>query len=284
MHLNLLPFLQCPVCAHNPLALRTTNDGPTIDHGTLHCPRCDHSVAIHDGIVDMLGDAPVAVTPAQLTNYAPPTAWAYERLWRWQALSQLTGEHFPWRRELALVRGVIAPERGGLFVDVACSAGLYARAWATSATADTVLVGVDHALPMLREAQRQAVHSRQPISWVRAAAQALPFRAGAAAGVGMGGSLNEIGDAPQALREIRRILTPNGRFVTMNIVAARSGWGRVLQRLLATGGIAFPTLDAFNGMLQEARLARWAQWQWRVVAITAASPAPQMDADGHRSG
>ncbi len=272
MQRSLVPFLACPTCAYDPLVLRSRERGDDIQGGELLCARCGRRCPIVDGIVDMLGGAPLPVTPAQLTNYAPPAAWGYERLWRWQALTRLSGERLTLTRELGLVRALMAPERGGLLVDVACSLALYARAWATTATADTVLLGLDHSWAMLRAAQRAAAGARQPISLVRGSAQALPLRAGAAAGVGLGGSLNEIGDAAAALREVRRVLAPDGRFVNMSLVAASSGWGRALQGALGAGGIAFPSRAALNAQLVAARLQPWAQWQWRVVTITAARP------------
>ncbi|MBA3943637.1 MAG: class I SAM-dependent methyltransferase [Herpetosiphonaceae bacterium] len=269
MQRRLLEVLQCPTCAYAPLQLVTDDLFAEVEQGTLHCEHCGRQTAIREGIVDALGDAPVALTGAQLTNYLSPAAWGYERLWRWQSLSLLTGEHFPLRRELRLVQALLEPERGGVLIDVACSAALYARSWSASTPPDTLLIGVDHSWAMLREARRRSFEAPRPISLVRAAAQALPFQAASATGVGMGGSLNEIGDADGALREIRRLLAPDGRFVSMNLLQASSGRGRALQRVLAEGGVAFPTLETFNQQLERAGLQRWAQWRWGVVAITA---------------
>jgi SAM-dependent methyltransferase len=235
--------------------------------------RCAHVTPIQDGILDAIDGAPVPVTPAQLTNYLPPAAWGYERLWRWQALSLLSGKRFPLREELKLVVGLMDPQRGGLLIDVACSNGLYARAFALAAPT-AVVAGIDHSRPMLEEARRYARRAGLAISFVRASAQSLPFASGTVAGYGMGGSLNEIGDIDAALVEARRLLADDGRLVTMNLLAAERGWGRLPQRLLATGGITFPEQASLNRQFERAGLCPVAQWRWRVVEISLLLPQP----------
>ena len=268
MYPNLLPFLRCPVCSDAPLVLVVgREDAGEVLEGGVCCERCGHVTPVIEGILDTIQDAPVAVTPAQLTNYLPPAAWGYERLWRWQALSLLSGRRFPLVDELRLVCGLLAPERGGLVLDVACSTGLYARGIARVAP-KAVVAAVDHSAAMLHEARRRARHAGLPISFVRATAQSLPIGSGRAAGYAMGGSLNEIGAIGQMLYEARRVLGPDGRFVSMNLLQAVSGWGRLLQRLLQSGGIEFPEQAALNRRFAAAGLRLVAQWRWRIVAIS----------------
>lgn len=275
MHIDLLPFLQCPACSRAPLRLVSVWEaGEEVVAGTVKCERCGRGMAIEDGILDAIGVGPVTRTPAQLTNYMPIAAWSYERLWRWQALSLLSGEHFPLRDELRLVGRLLAPERGGLVLDVACSTGLYARSFAQAAPQATV-AAVDHSRAMLAEARRKARRAGLAVSFVRASAQALPFRSGRATGYGMGGSLNEIGDVDTMLVEARRVVAPDGRFVSMNLLTAESRWGRALQGLLSTGGIQFPQQDALNRRFEAAGFRRAAQWRRRVVEISLLLPAAE---------
>lgn len=266
MYPEVVSVLRCPNCTAHPLTLLgPLYQGDEIAAGALRCQFCGVQTPIHDGIWDALNDRPLPLTPAQVTNYMPLAARLYEPLWRWTALSLMSGRRFPLREELMLLRGLIQPHAGRFYLDVACSAGLYARALAVPGA---IVVGVDHSWAMLREARRVARKRGLRISYIRASAQSLPVVNGAAAAIGMGGSLNEIGDQHAALCEIRRVLEPEGCFFSMNLVGAQSGWGRALQRGLSTGGIDFPPLRTLNQWFDRAGLRRAAQWRWQVVAIT----------------
>ena len=154
MYVDLLPFLQCPVCTADPLSLVEADevDGEIVA-GVLRCTDCSTQTQIKDGIWDTLAGDPLPFTPAQITNYLPLAARGYEPLWRWQALSRLSGRRFPLREELTLLRDLMEPRAGQFYVDVACSVGLYAR---TLASAGATVAGADHSCAMLREARRVA--------------------------------------------------------------------------------------------------------------------------------
>jgi SAM-dependent methyltransferase len=266
MYPELVSVVRCPNCTAHPLTLLgPLYDGDEIAAGALRCSACGAQTPIREGIWDALSDRSLPLTPAQITNYLPLAARLYEPLWRWRALSLLSGRRFPLREELTLLRGLLRPQSEHFYLDVACSAGLYARALAVPGA---IVAGVDHSWAMLSEARRLARSRGLRISYIRASAQSLPIRNNAAAGVGMGGSLNEIGDRHAALCEIRRVLRQDGRFVCMNLVGADSGWGCVLQRGLGTGGIDFPADTTLRRGFEQAGLRLLAQWRWRVVTIT----------------
>lgn len=272
MYPEALAQITCPSHPAARLSLEpgSTADADAILAGSLRCPTCQARYRIREGIADLLGPLSLPDSPAQLTNALPVTAWAYERLWRHRALSLLAGEPFGYERELPLIGGLLAPERGGLYIDVACSNGLYARTIARALPqggADHV-IGIDHSMPMLRQARAYAQAEGLRISFVRAKAQRLPLADGSAAGLAMGGSLNEIGDADGALRELARTLAPQGRCVMMGLVRAGTPPGRALQTLLGTGGIAFWPLAELNRRLAAAGLRLRAQWQHRVVVVS----------------
>jgi ubiquinone/menaquinone biosynthesis C-methylase UbiE len=227
---------------------------------------------VRAGIADFLGP-PRPPTPAQLTNELPPTAWVYERAWRPFALSLLSGESFPYRRELPLIAGLVEPRRGGLYLDVACSNGLYARALARTIGASAGhVVGFDHSLPMLKQARRYARAADLRISYVRAKAQALPIVAHAAAGVVIGGSLNEIGDLAACLSEVRRTLAMDGRYLAMTLARAATPKGRAFQQLLGVGGIAFWTGEELTRTFSRHGLWTVARWQYGLVMFHLALP------------
>jgi len=266
MYNDILPALHCPRCGAAPLTLLgALYQGDEITAGALHCAACSSQTPIIDGVWDAAIDERLPRTPAQLVNYLAPAAASYERLWRWQALSLLSGRRFPLREELTLLRQLMQPRAGSVYIDVACSDGLYARALAVPGA---VLAGVDHSWAFVQHARQHALEAGLRISYIRAKAQNLPFGAATADGAAMGGSLNELGDQQGALDEIGRILRPRARFFCMSLRAASTTWGRLLQQALATGGIVFPTQDNVNTWLQHAGLLALARWQWGVVAIT----------------
>jgi ubiquinone/menaquinone biosynthesis C-methylase UbiE/uncharacterized protein YbaR (Trm112 family) len=237
---DLLPSLCCPAC-RDAVVLRgeQADRFGEIVGGMLVCEGCAARYLIRDGIADFLGPARPAM-PAQVTNEWPATAWAYERIWRPFALTLLSGQAFPYRRELPLMTRMIRTARGGLYLDVACSNGLYARALArTLRGAPGHVAGIDHSLPMLDQARAYARAAGLPISYLRAEAQALPIAADRVAGVAVGGSLNEIGDLEGCLAEVRRVLRRDGRYVAMTLARAEADYGRVFQRLIGSAGIQF---------------------------------------------
>ncbi|NNJ13011.1 methyltransferase domain-containing protein [Chloroflexales bacterium ZM16-3] len=272
MYPESLKFLTCPRHADTPLALERgarADVGGAILRGRMRCPACGARYVIRDGILDLLGPLALPNSPTQLVNYLAVTAWGYERLWRPRALTLLSGEPLGYKRELPLIVGLVAPERGGLFLDVACSNGLYARAIERArggAVGHTI--GIDHSMPMLRQAQAFARAEGLRISYVRAKAQALPIASGSAAGLVMGGSLNEIGDADGALSELHRTLAPAGRCMMMGLVRAERKAGRALQGVLGVGGVGFWPLAELNRRMAEAGLRLRAQWQYGVVVFS----------------
>lgn len=255
MYADALPFLRCPGCGGTlaPDSVTAAPDGEWVT-GALKCAACGSSFPIRAGIPDMLGTVQ-PTTPAQFTNDLPLTAWGYERLWRPFALTLLTGQPFPYRRELPIIAALAKVAQGGLIIDLACSNGLYARAAVRAMRpASGCVIGIDRSLPMLEDARRRARAARLPITYLRAEAEHLPVVDGQASAVLVGGSLNEMGDIGPALGEVARVLRPGGRFATMTLAPAATTIGRSIQRLAGGGGIRFfrrkelETLEQAHGL------------------------------------
>ena len=219
--------------------------------GEARSPATGETYKIRDGYLDLLKARTGADSLANLTNFLPGAGRGYEPLWRVHSLSFLTGEPFPNERELEIIKRLVRPVRGGRYLDLGCSAGLYTRS--LSGNLDSgIAVGIDISPSMLREAARRARGTGANPSFVRANAKHLPFLDTSFAGAVCGGSLNEFGDPARVLRETCRVLEPGGRLATMGILRAGTPRGRRLQRILSTGGIRFFDPDELQSLLDHA--------------------------------
>lgn len=247
MNLAHLEYLQCPTC-QTPLS-HMSGDAET---GWVTCAS-HHRFAIQQGVLDLLGPARPQSMAAQSNEWAI-TAWAYERLWRPYALRIFSGQSFPLAHELDYICGDIRQPR--VIVDVACSNGLYARAMQT-AYPEAQVIGIDRALPMLHEAQRRARAARLRISYVRADARALPIVDHTADVVAIGGSWNEMEQLDRVAAELQRISRPFATLRSMGLTASTTQFGQMMQQLVSTGGVHFPTPDEFINLL--------ATYDWQIT-------------------
>lgn len=231
----------------------TEEDGVILS-GTVRSPDTGATYPVKNGYLDLLGRRTGAGNIANATNFLPGAGRGYEPLWRVRSLSILTGAPFTNEREVRKISSLVKLERGGRYLDIGCSAGLYTRTLARELDDTGEVVGVDIAPSMLKEAARRAstaAPSARP-SVVRADAGRLPFTDGSFTGAVCGGTLNELADPARVLRETRRALAPGGRLAIMGILRARTTGGTRLQRLLSTGGIRFFEPDELNSLLSHA--------------------------------
>jgi SAM-dependent methyltransferase len=207
--------------------------------GKLRSPTSGEIYEVKNGYLDLLKGRVGAANAANLTNFLPGAGPAYEPLWRVHSLTLLTGEPFPTDRELQMISDLLSPERGGRYLDLGCSAGLYTRGLARALNDGGEVIGIDISPSMLKEAARRARKTGVKPSFARADAHSLPFADASFSGAVCGGTLNELGDPARALRETSRVLEPGGRLAIMGILRARSLRGRRFQRFLSTGGVRF---------------------------------------------
>src|ERR671917_1233888 len=222
--------------------------------GTTRLPATGETFPVRGGHLDLLKGRLGGDNAANLTNFLPGAGRGYEPLWRVRSLDLLTGEDFPNERELRIIADGVGLERGGLYLDLGCSAGLYARNLARTLCGAGDVVGIDISPSMLREAARRARKAGTGPSFARADAASLPFADESFSGVVCGGTLNELGDPQRALREASRVLEPGGRLAVMGILRARSLRGRRLQRFLSIGGVGFFEPDELRSLLDHAGL------------------------------
>lgn len=231
-----------------------TEENGVIRRGRVRSPATGETYPIKNGYLDMLGRSLGADNIANLTNYLPGAGFGYEPLWRVHSLSLLIGEHFTNEREIRMMTSLVRLDDGGLFLDLGCSAGLYTRTMAGRLGEDGDMIGLDISPSMLREAVRRSRNDHVYPSYVRADADNLPFADAAFDGVVCGGTLNELGDPAQALKESCRVLRPGGRMAIMGILEAETKSGSYLQRFLTTGGVQFFTPEKVQSLLKEAGL------------------------------
>src|SRR5918912_2163847 len=117
-----------------------------------------------------------AYNAANLTNFLPGAGPTYEPLWRVHSLTLLTGEPFPTHRELQIIFDLARLVRGGRYLDLGSSAGLYTRRLARALGEERgEVIGIDISPSMLREAARRARNAGARVSLARADAHDLPF-------------------------------------------------------------------------------------------------------------
>jgi 2-polyprenyl-3-methyl-5-hydroxy-6-metoxy-1,4-benzoquinol methylase len=237
---EVVPLLMCPWCRADGLMLRGDAIKGRVRQGTLSCGECGKVTTIAGGIWLAMGIGKRQRSIAQLTNVWP-NAIFYESLWRPGALSRFSGRKFPLSEELGEMTAAMKPSPEQVFVDVACSEGLYAR---TLAQSGAVVFAVEHSVPMLRKVVKRS--GSLPVIAVQAVAQHLPFATNKTDGVVIGGSFNEIGDRAAAVTEMTRITRVGGTVFSMHLNQARTAGGRFLQGALKPNGIVFASADQWR--------------------------------------
>ena len=111
-----------------------------------------------------------------------------------------------WRR--ATVDAVVRP--GDRVLDACCGTGDLAVA---AAAAGGKVTGVDFSRPMLDRARRKS----SEIEWVEGDALALPFEDGSYDAATVGFGVRNLADLEGGLRELRRVLQPEGRLAILEI-------------------------------------------------------------------
>ena len=225
-----------------------------VSSGLALDPASGRTYPIKNGYLDLLGRRTGADSVANLTNFLPGAGPLYEPLWRVHSLTLLASEAFTNDRELEVIADIVQIDRGGLYLDLGCSAGMYTRNVAARLGNRGDVVAIDISPSMLKEAARRARKIGVSPSFARANAENLPFADASFDGAVCGGSLNEFGDPARTLRERRRVLKPGGRVAIMGILKARSTWGKRLQRLPSAGGVCFFEPDQVMSLLDHAGL------------------------------
>lgn len=242
----------CIICPHCGSGfIQPTPQGNTASVQCTH----GHRYPIRSGVIDLLGP-PQPESIAAWSNEWHITAWAYERYWRPRSLSILSGQPYPYARELPAVSAAI-PADAAVILDLACSNGLYART-AAQAHPRATIIGIDRSLPMLIEAQRRAAEAHLAITYIRADARTLPLATASVDSTLIGGSLNEMTDLPRVFAEAARVSAPHATLFSMHLLRS----GARSPRVLGLGGITL------FGTAEIPDLLRQTGWQCTAIEHT----------------
>lgn len=127
------------------------------------------------------------------------------------------GRDQAWRRAAV---GLARVKRSDVILDVACGTGDLMLAFAHQRPRR--VVGVDFALPMLRQARRKAAEVRwTELDHLAGDALALPLTDRSVDVVSIAFGLRNVADAAAALAEFRRVLKPGGRLVVLEFALPR---------------------------------------------------------------
>lgn len=116
----------------------------------------------------------------------------------------------PWALDLVEVAALRPGER---VLDIACGTGIVARTAARRLSDGARVVGLDFSAPMLEVARLAAKAEGVAAEWLEDSAVTLPLADATFDVAFCQQGLQFFPDRPTALREMRRILAPNGRLV-----------------------------------------------------------------------
>lgn len=168
----------------------------------------------------------------------PAVSFAYERGWR-QGFSRAG---FPGvEAEALLAVDYLSPalqlasahNDTPVLIDMSCATGLFTRQFAKKVAPNVRLLAGDYSDAMLREARRRSVDAKENdrISWIRLDVGKIPLRNGTVAALHAGAAMHCWPDIDQAIREIHRVLQPNGgRYFATTFLSTY--FGRRNSRLL----------------------------------------------------
>ena len=121
-----------------------------------------------------------------------------------------------WRRRAIRL---LAPPGGSRILDCCCGTGdLVFGLLRADPTLD--VTGIDFCRPMLERAQERARQRQSAGHFVEGDVMAIPFADESFDGATMGFSLRNVVDVDATLREIRRVLRPGARFVSLDVTKA----------------------------------------------------------------
>ncbi|MEX0686216.1 MAG: class I SAM-dependent methyltransferase [Balneolales bacterium] len=178
------------------------------------------------------------MTWAQRSNKFRLTAMFYEKTWRLNSITKLSGFKFTLEDERKLLLDWMQPQPECIYLDLGCSTALYARFIAKHEPA-SINVAVDNSLPMLESARDRGLEEKVDMYLLYSDARKLPFFDNYIHGISCGGTLNEFSNPQEVMHEARRVIRDDGIFFIMYLNKAKSIPGRTVQVISGSSGLTF---------------------------------------------
>lgn len=223
---KIISYMRCPGCAGTDLKS---------DRGSISCGGCSARYPLRDGILDLMGDeAREVITPFQRLMQAPLLVSVYENMWR--RLGYFIASSRSFDKEIRTVLGLQRTRGTERILDLACGTGIFTRPLA--GRANGIVVGLDLSWPMLRHARRLVDRSGcTNVVLMHGTAFKLPFIGGAFHQVNCCGALHLFDQPDVALKEMGRVLHPEGHLSVQTTIRPEHSGGvaYVLERFIRFG-------------------------------------------------
>jgi ubiquinone/menaquinone biosynthesis C-methylase UbiE len=181
------------------------------------------------------------ITPFQRLMQTPPIVSIYEKLWRRAGYYLASSRSF--EQEMQTILRIAKGRMPDSTLDLACGTGIFTRPLAH--IGGNLVVGLDLSWPMLKRAQR--LLKREGLSnavFIRATAFSLPFKDTVFPYVNCCGALHLFDRPDEALREIGRVLTPDGHLCVQTTIRPErsAGFAYFLEKFIRFGFFKEPAL------------------------------------------
>lgn len=222
----ILAYMRCPQCAGTNLRADTSG---------ISCRSCKARYLLRDGILDLIGDdSHEVITPFQRLMQTRLVVSVYESLWR--RLGYFVASSRSFEREVQTILRLQRGRQTERVLDLACGTGIFTRPLAHQARG--IVIGLDLSWPMLSHARRLLEREGlQNVVLMRGTAFRLPFIASAFPYINCCGALHLFDQPELALKEIERVLHPEGHLSVQTTIRPEHAGGvaYLLERLIRFG-------------------------------------------------
>lgn len=194
-------------------------------------------------------------------------------------MSLLTAGWFPNEFEWDRLRLMIGPnvDVHRVFLDIGTAHGSYASTLANvlkTSQQSGFVIAVDFSLGMLAEAVKRAekLGVQDRILFILSDVENLPLRDCIVDRVTCGGGLNEYGRVETALREVRRVMKDDGKFIAMHLHRGKGAQALVQEFIHHTSGLRFPDMRDWAGLFSKTSFRHQVQFVKGIVSWTTLTP------------